>query len=78
MGELSKTIVALAPFLFVLALVWMVMFYRRPKPRPDGKLAPVERAELAERAERMEQRIEALERILDAESPGWRNRHDRY
>lgn len=31
--------------------------------------------DLARTAERMERRIEALERILDTEAPGWRNRH---
>lgn len=31
--------------------------------------------ELEQLASRMEQRIENLERILDAEAPGWRNRH---
>lgn len=31
--------------------------------------------ELLALAERMEHRIEALERILDSEAPGWRSRH---
>lgn len=31
--------------------------------------------ELSLIAERMERRIEALERILDAESPGWRKKY---
>ncbi|HEX4870980.1 MAG TPA: hypothetical protein VFV27_01585 [Nevskiaceae bacterium] len=31
--------------------------------------------ELERLAERMERRIESLEKILDAEAPGWRNRH---
>ena len=32
-------------------------------------------AQLVDIAHRMEQRIEALEQILDAEAPGWRKRH---
>lgn len=32
-------------------------------------------ADLVRLAERMEKRIEALEKILDAEAPGWRSRH---
>jgi len=33
-------------------------------------------AELTQMAERMNQRIDTLESILDAEVPGWREQHD--
>ncbi len=32
-------------------------------------------AEVMDIAERMERRIDALERILDVEAPGWREKH---
>lgn len=77
MGEFIGLVAVLAPFVFVLALVWMVMHYRRStKMAEDDKRTPS--AELIRRAEIMEHRIDALERILDAESPGWRHRHDRF
>ena len=55
------------------ATVWMRM---RASAAGPGKVA-VERAELDRMralAEGLEQRIESLETILDAEAPGWRRR----
>jgi phage shock protein B len=76
-GELIGLVAVLAPFVFVLALVWMVMHFRRSaRAVDDEKRTPP--AELIRRAEAMEHRIDALERILDTESPGWRHRHDRF
>jgi phage shock protein B len=75
-GEFIGLVAVLAPFVFVLALIWMVMHYRQSSRLSEAeKSAPP--VELLRRAEAMEHRIEALERILDAESPGWRHRHDR-
>lgn len=76
MGDFIGLVAILAPFVFVLALVWMVMHYRQSQRRnePQKNTPP---AELLRRAEAMEHRIDALERILDTESPGWRHRHDR-
>lgn len=63
-------------FLTIVAPVWIFMHYRS-KQRAQGSLSEAERLELealAGQAERMAQRIETLEAILEAETPGWRER----
>ena len=63
-------------FLTIVAPVWIFMHYRS-KQRAQGTLSDEERLELetlSAHAERMMDRIETLEAILDAETPGWRKR----
>jgi phage shock protein B len=63
-------------FLTIVAPVWIFMHYRS-KQRAQGSLSEDERLELealASQASRMAQRIETLEAILEAETPGWRER----
>jgi phage shock protein B len=63
-------------FLTIVAPVWIFMHYRS-KQRAQGSLSAEERLELevlAAEAQRMAQRIETLEAILEAETPGWRER----
>jgi phage shock protein B len=63
-------------FLTIVAPVWIFMHYRS-KQRTQGALSDEERLELetlAAHAERMMDRIDTLEAILDAETPGWRKR----
>lgn len=63
-------------FLTIVAPVWIFMHYRS-KQRAQGSLSEDERLELeslAAQAERMAHRIETLEAILEAETPGWRER----
>jgi phage shock protein B len=63
-------------FLVVVAPIWIVAHYLA-RWRSSRKLsAEDERSlgELHEAARRMEGRIAALERVLDAEAPGWRAR----
>jgi phage shock protein B len=72
-------------FEFVIALVaicggfvtlWVVLIYRRKEKKlPEAEQACT-MAELTQMAERMNQRIDTLESILDAEVPGWREQHD--
>ena len=66
-----------APFLFVITIVWLALHYRQQRrmARTVEAADSASHAELAVLAERMERRIEALEQILDAEAPGWRKRH---
>lgn len=66
--------------LFILSVVvvpmWLGMHYSAKK-RSLAALGDEQAAELdrlAEAAERMGERIETLEAILDAETPGWRTR----
>lgn len=63
-------------FMTIVAPVWIFMHYRS-KQRTQGVLSDEERFELetlAAQAERMIDRIDTLEAILDAETPGWRQR----
>ena len=63
-------------FLTIVAPVWIFMHYRS-KQRAQGSLSEDERLELealASQATRMAERIETLEAILEAETPGWRER----
>ncbi len=63
-------------FLCIVAPIWIVMHYRS-KQRAQGALSEEEREELAAlsiRAEQMTDRIDTLEAILDAQTPGWRKR----
>jgi phage shock protein B len=64
-------------FLIVVAPVWIVFHYvtqwrstRRLSGEDERTLG-----ELWQSAQRMEGRIAALERVLDAEAPGWRTRN---
>lgn len=63
--------------LFVI-LPGMAMWFsdrKRRWLREHSEPSQVASGDLLRLAERMEHRIEALEKILDAEAPGWRNRH---
>ena len=63
-------------FLVVVAPVWIVFHYVTQWRRSRRLSAEDERSlgELWQSAQRMETRIAALERVLDAETPGWRPR----
>ena len=63
-------------FLCIVAPIWIIMHYRS-KQEAQGALSEDERAELealAQTVERMNDRIETLEAILDAQTPEWRRR----
>ena len=60
----------------IVAPIWLVLHYRA-KGRIGADLADNEREQLhglLVRAEKMQERVGALESILDAEVPGWRNK----
>ena len=63
-------------FLVVVAPIWIVAHYLTRWRRSRRLSAADERSlgEMHEAARRMEARIAALERVLDAETPGWRSR----
>ncbi len=63
-------------FLVIVAPIWLILHYatrnsvsRRLNSKDEALLE-----ELSESAQRMEDRIRTLERILDADTPEWRNR----
>ena len=63
-------------FLVVVAPIWIVAHYLTRWRRSRKLSAEDERSlgELFEAARKMEGRLAALERVLDAEAPGWRAR----
>ena len=63
-------------FLLVVAPIWIVAHYLVRWRRSRRLSAGDEKAlgELYDLARRMEGRIATLERVLDAEAPGWRTR----
>lgn len=63
-------------FVTVVAPVWIISHYVTKWRSNRGLSAQDERtlAELWDGAQRMEQRIQSLEKILDAEAPNWRSR----
>ncbi len=63
-------------FLVVVAPIWILAHYatRWRAARVLSKEQEQVLGELWETAQRMEERAENLERLLDAEAPGWRGR----
>ncbi|ELR4269491.1 envelope stress response membrane protein PspB [Escherichia coli] len=60
--------------LFVLP-IWLWLHYRNRSGRSELSQSEQQRlAQLADEAKRMRERIQALESILDAEHPNWRDR----
>lgn len=68
--------VPLIIFMVIVAPIWLILHYatrnsanRRLDSKDEALLE-----DLHESARRMEERIHSLERILDDDSPNWRNR----
>lgn len=63
-------------FLTIVAPIWIIFHYLTRWRTSRSLSAEDERmlAELWDSAQRMEGRITSLEKILDAEAPGWRTR----
>lgn len=62
-------------FLIFVAPLWLILHYRS-KRKLDQGLSEQEREQLqqlSDKAVKMQQRIQTLEKILDAESPDWRS-----
>ncbi len=76
MDILSFLFVPTILFLTVLGPIWISMHYSTKKREAKTLLAEEEEAldRLLEVAEKMEQRLDALEKILDAEDPNWKDK----
>ncbi|RFF30085.1 envelope stress response membrane protein PspB [Wenzhouxiangella sediminis] len=68
--------VPLILFMVIVAPIWLILHYatrnsanRRLNTKDEALME-----DLHESARKMEERIHTLERILDADSPNWRNR----
>ncbi len=74
MGALFLAI-PLTIFVLFVAPIWLWLHYSNRAER-SGQLSQNEQQrliQLTDEAARMQNRIKALEQILDAEHPGWRN-----
>ncbi|WP_100753055.1 envelope stress response membrane protein PspB [Vibrio salilacus] len=70
--------VPLSVFMIFVAPLWVFLHYRSKKHVSTGlSQDDLERLEsLSKKAEQMQQRVDTLERILDAETPTWRRRYE--
>jgi phage shock protein B len=61
-------------FVLIVMPIWIFLHYRQRARQlmPPPPVSTADAGDLTLKAERMEQRITALEAMLDAESPGWR------
>lgn len=75
MEDLIPLIVIIAIFIVLPAMAFHYADRRRRWQIQQAAGSGAADGELAALAERMEKRIDALEKILDAEAPGWRQRH---
>lgn len=74
--EFFEFVISLVAIGGTFVTIWVVLIYRRKEKKlPEAEQACT-MAELTQMAERMNQRIDTLESILDAEVPGWREQHD--
>ena len=77
--DLEVLMVPIILFMVIVAPIWLVLHYRSKRQVSQG-LTEEEFSllnELVDKADKMTQRITTLESILDAESPEWRQRHER-
>lgn len=66
-------------FLIFVAPLWLFLHYRGKRKSEHGlSTEDYERLEsLTSKAESLQKRVDTLERILDSESPNWRQGHER-
>ena len=61
-------------FLVIVAPIWLILHYKSKRNASQG-ISEEERSQLnqmSERVEKMRERVQTLERILDDDSPSWR------
>ncbi len=69
-------IVALAPFIMVLGIVWVIAHYKHLN-KTSGTITndqAMELTQMSKIADILDQRVAVLERILDDEVPNWREK----
>ncbi|EPN8875877.1 TPA: envelope stress response membrane protein PspB [Vibrio cholerae] len=70
--------VPLIVFCIFVAPLWLILHYQSKRKTGDG-LSDEELQllrTLSDKANRLQDRVETLERILDDETPNWRNRYE--
>lgn len=74
---MEDTLAIVMPFIMIIAVVWLVLHYRRHHYRGKTVHSPEEQQTMERMVillEKMEGRIATLEKILDAEDPRWREK----
>lgn len=69
-------IIAIILFLVVVLPIWIVMHYSTSwrREKQDRQLGKTSYLDLQKQAEKMEERLDAIESILDSDAPDWRGR----
>jgi phage shock protein B len=75
--DFFEFVIALIAIVGAFVTIWIIVVYQRRDKKPKT-LSETEYSlrELSSIAESMNQRIDTLESILDAEVPGWRQQHE--
>lgn len=75
---LFEFIIALVSIVMGCITLWMIMFYSRRDRRPKAAESSnrYDLAQLSSMAESLQDRIDTLEDILDAEIPDWREQNE--
>lgn len=73
---MEELVALFALFCIFIALPWMLLHFLSRNRMAAAKAAgdPAMNASLSTLAERLERRLDAIENLLDHETPGWRNR----
>ncbi len=76
MSLLAMLEVPLIIFTVVVAPIWLILHYRSQNNASKSMTPEDEKllADLWQSTQRMEERIRSLERILDADTPDWKDR----
>jgi phage shock protein B len=66
-------------FLVVVAPIWLILHYRSKNKINQGLSEQdySQLRQLLDTAQKLDERVRTLESILDAESPKWREKHER-
>ncbi|HEX4896153.1 MAG TPA: envelope stress response membrane protein PspB [Solimonas sp.] len=76
MEDIAEILVPLIAILSIfVVLPALILRHSERKRELELKHKDTVSGDILQLADRMEQRIEALERILDVEAPGWREKH---
>jgi phage shock protein B len=75
--DFFEFVIALIAIVGAFVTIWIIVVYqRKDKKQKPASETEYSLRELSAIAESMNQRIDTLESILDAEVPGWRQQHE--
>lgn len=74
--EFFEFVIALVAVGGTFVTIWVALLYQRKEKKIPAEAQAHSLSELSRMADSMNQRIDTLESILDAEVPGWREQHE--